>query len=171
MATETIVIDGKETKTLAQRLRPGLRAIIVGINPSPVSVLAGHYYQGQLGKRLWQCLLEHGILKDLPNGMEDDAAFDQGIGFIDVVRIPTARAAELKREELTAAIPGFIERLMPYCQDDPLILFVFKTAEDLVGPSLRSRGFRTRRLPAPYLEQGKIDAIMNDIKIELARRS
>lgn len=103
--------------------------------------------------------------------MEDEAAFDQGIGFVDVVRTPTARAAELKRAELTAAIPGFTERLMPYGQDDPFILFVFKTAEDLVGQSLWSRGFRTRRLPAPYLEQGKIDAIMNGIKIALARRS
>jgi G:T/U-mismatch repair DNA glycosylase len=109
MATETIVIDGKETKTLAELLRPGLRAIIVGINQSPVSVLAGHYYQGQLGKRLWRRLVEQGILENLPDGREDDAAFDQGIGFADVVRIPTARAAELKRHEIVAAIPGFIE--------------------------------------------------------------
>lgn len=170
MATETIMIDGKQTKTLADRLRPGLRAIIAGINPSPISVLAGHYYQGQLGSRLWLRLVEHGILKDLPNGREDDAAFDQGIGFADLVRIPTARAAELKQEELRAAIPGFIERLMPYRQDDPLILFVFKAAEDLVGPSLRVRGFRMRRLPGPHSEPAKLNAIMSDIKRELAQR-
>ena len=34
---------GRETLTLADLLRPGLRAVVVGINPSPVSVAAGHY--------------------------------------------------------------------------------------------------------------------------------
>jgi hypothetical protein len=47
---------GQQVETLADLLRPGLRAICVGINPSPVSVAAGHYYQGQIGRRFWQRL-------------------------------------------------------------------------------------------------------------------
>jgi hypothetical protein len=34
---------GEKAETLADLLRPGLRAVVVGINPSPVSVAAGHY--------------------------------------------------------------------------------------------------------------------------------
>jgi len=47
---------GEKVETLADLLRPGLRAVIVGINPSTVSVEAGHYYQGTLGKLLWKRL-------------------------------------------------------------------------------------------------------------------
>jgi TDG/mug DNA glycosylase family protein len=139
MAIETILIGGEEVNTLAERLRPGLRAIIVGINPSPVSVLAGHYYQGQLGKRLWQRLVTHDILKDLPLGKEDDAAFSQGFGFADLIRRPTPTSAELTRAEIAAAVPGMMRRLRPYAKDNPLILFVFKAAEQAVAPSLGKR--------------------------------
>ena len=41
---------GVEVETLEDLLRPGLRAVCVGINPAPVSVAAGHYYQGRLGQ-------------------------------------------------------------------------------------------------------------------------
>ena len=37
---------GNQVQTLADLFRHGLRAVVVGINPSPVSVAAGHYYQG-----------------------------------------------------------------------------------------------------------------------------
>src|SRR5712691_1489057 len=30
--------------------------LLVGINPAPVSVAAGHYYQGRIGQRLWRRL-------------------------------------------------------------------------------------------------------------------
>ena len=42
---------GEKVVTLADLLRPGLQAVVVGINPSPVSVAAGHYYQGRSGQR------------------------------------------------------------------------------------------------------------------------
>ena len=53
LPTEPILIDGRLTETLPEYLRPGLRAVFVGLNPSPVSVAAGHYYQGKLGRRFW----------------------------------------------------------------------------------------------------------------------
>lgn len=34
----------KRVETLEDLLRPGLRAVCVGINPAPVSVAAGHYF-------------------------------------------------------------------------------------------------------------------------------
>lgn len=168
MSTELLVIDGEETRTLCEMLRPGLKAIIVGINPSPVSVLAGHYYQGQLGQRLWQRLQQHGVLHELPEGREDAEALRQGFGFTDLLRKPTARAKELTDREIAAAVPDLVARLLPFKSDDPLILFVFKQAADAVGPELEKVGFRTARLPAPFLKNEKIEAVMKQIKRALA---
>ena len=170
MPTERIVINGEEMRTLPEMLRPGLKAIIVGINPSPVSVLAGHYYQGQLGQRLWQRLQEYGVLRDLNEGQEDTCAFRQGFGFTDLLRKPTARAKELTAKEIAAAVPDLVGRLLPFRSGNPLILFVFKQAADAAGPELEKVGFRTARLPAPFLATAKIAAVMKSIKRELARQ-
>jgi len=56
MAVETIDLNGQSVETLKELLKPGLRAVFVGINPSPKSVKHGHYYQGKLGKRFWNRL-------------------------------------------------------------------------------------------------------------------
>jgi double-stranded uracil-DNA glycosylase len=167
MPIERIFVGDKEIDALAERLRPGLRAIIVGINPSPVSVLAGHYYQGRLGKLLWRRLVTHGILQPLPLGKEDDAAFAQGFGFADLIRRPTATSAELKQAEIAAAVPDLRERLRPYRQDDPLILYVFKAAEQATASFLQVDGFRTRRLPGPYFAQSEVDDAMARIARDL----
>jgi hypothetical protein len=45
---------GEDTETLEDLLRPGLRAVAVGMNPSPKSVAAGHYYQGKYGQTFFR---------------------------------------------------------------------------------------------------------------------
>lgn len=40
---------GERVVTLGDLLGPGVQAVVVGINPSPVSVAAGHYYRGGSG--------------------------------------------------------------------------------------------------------------------------
>jgi G:T/U-mismatch repair DNA glycosylase len=92
MLIEHVQIGGRRVTTLAELLRPGLRAVVVGINPSPVSVKVGHYYQGRYGKVLWKRLQAAGILHDLEPGAEDEGAFQQGFGFADVLREPTPNA-------------------------------------------------------------------------------
>jgi hypothetical protein len=44
----TIEVDGVATTTLADLPPLRDRLLFVGLNPSPVSVTAGHYHQGQL---------------------------------------------------------------------------------------------------------------------------
>ena len=100
LAVETISEYGTTLVTLKELLRPDLRAVFVGINPAPVSVAAGHFYQGRLGKRFWTRLQRYGLLSDLPPDREDEAAFVQGFGFADLVRRPTASAKELSANEL-----------------------------------------------------------------------
>src|SRR5579872_3566677 len=95
MATETIMVDGIPVVTLRELLGPSLQAVFVGFNPSPVSVAAGHYYQGRHGKTLWGRLARYGILPNAPKGAEDEHAFLLGFGFADLVRRPTASIDEM----------------------------------------------------------------------------
>jgi double-stranded uracil-DNA glycosylase len=47
---------GERVETLEDLLRPGLRAICIGINPALKSVAAGHYHRGTLGQRFFERL-------------------------------------------------------------------------------------------------------------------
>lgn len=166
MGTEYISIDGRQVETLRERLRPGLRALFVGLNPSPVSVAAGHYYQGRLGQRLWARLEKFQIASSLRPGFEDDDAFSQGYGFTDVVRRPSARAADLTTNECRAGSLDLLHRL-EVIGDKPLIVWVFKAAQDHAGPLLQSAGFETIRMPGPFAAKGDERMVMEHIRERL----
>lgn len=149
MATEHILINGQLTETLREHLVPGMRAVFVGLNPSLVSVKAGHYYQGQLGRRLWDRLREFGLVPWDEFGTEDDFAIKLGFGFADLVRRPTPRAACLTTVEKVQGAADLLTRLRSL-PDRPPIVFVYKEAWYFAGPGLEEVGFRTLRLPGPY---------------------
>jgi TDG/mug DNA glycosylase family protein len=88
----TIDIDGVPTTTLAD-LPPMRDALLfVGLNPSPVSVEAGHYHQGPLGQRFWRRLMRAGILPATTRlETADDALLAMGHGITDLIKRPTAR--------------------------------------------------------------------------------
>lgn len=103
--------------------RPG-GVLLVGINPAPVSVRAGHYYQGRLGQRLWERLRSVGLLDDSRHAWEDDAFVAAGNGLTDIVKRPTASAAEVTASELedgTTALRRTIRDWRP-----GLLLFAFR---------------------------------------------
>ncbi len=127
----TLEWRGEEIETLGDLLRPGLRAVVVGINPAPKSVAAGHYYQGTYGQRFFDRLRRAGALPD-GDGFEDDRAFAAGIGFTDVVKRPSAGADEVSAE-LATCRDALEDKLAVV--DAPLVIFVFKgAAEALLGP-------------------------------------
>ena len=88
----TLILDGLPVETLADiQPEPG-RLLFVGLNPSPVSVAAGHYHQGRLGRQLWRRLVTATILSpgtDLDTA--DDALAAAGHGITDLLKLPTAR--------------------------------------------------------------------------------
>jgi double-stranded uracil-DNA glycosylase len=86
---------GTRVDTLADLLPSSTRAVIIGVNPAPISVEAGHYYQGQLGQRLWQRLERCGLLIRTVGQWEDDDAVAAGFGFTDIVKRPTSSAGAL----------------------------------------------------------------------------
>lgn len=154
---------GDEVETLADLLRPGLRAAIVGINPSPKSVAAGHYYQGSFGLRLWTRLTMTGLLPQ-GDGFDDDRAFSQGIGFTDLVKRPTARSTDVRTDEIEHGRVLLEEKLAALFV--PLIIFAFKAAATpLLGRfdghgSLGGRrlaGARIFVMPGPMERTDRVD--------------
>jgi double-stranded uracil-DNA glycosylase len=153
---------GRPVETLEDLLRPGLRAVSIGINPAPTSVSQGHYYQGRLGQLFYERLRRSGILPRA-RGWEDDLAFEGGIGFTDVVKRPTARASEVRPDEFThgrEALRRKIDAASPQ-----LLIFTFKKAvEALFGPVvgnglLAGRTFGGAAvfvMPGPYAPRAEV---------------
>lgn len=147
---------GSTVTTLADLLRPGLKAVTVGINPAPVSVAAGHYYQGSAGQTFYRRLT---VVDLLPpgGGFEDDRAFAAGIGFTDVVKRPTGNANQVSPHELVVGRRILEDKLRAL--EVPLVIFTFKKAAtsvlgDFPGhgllPTARLAGGRVFVMPGPY---------------------
>lgn len=86
--------------TLPHFLRPGLRIVFIGYNPSIYSAEAGHYY-ARPGNAFWRQLSASGLAgRDV--GPQDDALLmdEAGIGFTDLCPRPTVRANELSGSEI-----------------------------------------------------------------------
>jgi tryptophan synthase beta chain len=166
MAIEEILLDGQKIVTLRELLRPGLRCVFVGLNPAIKSACVGHYYQGRLGKRFWNRLVEHQILPSLPEAAEDEAAFALGYGFADLVRRPTRSSDELTKGELSQAVDNLRERL-ERTGDRPPLVFTYKKAWNYAGTRLEQIGYRVYTMPSPYETKQFADDQMNDLRVAL----
>jgi TDG/mug DNA glycosylase family protein len=89
-------------ETLPDYLAPGLRLLLVGINPSVYSVRQGHYFARKTS-RFWPAFSHSRLSQEARTalgrdelGPEDDARLlELGIGFTDVVKVPSANAAQV----------------------------------------------------------------------------
>jgi TDG/mug DNA glycosylase family protein len=179
VSSHRVVVDwmGKRVETLEDLLRPGLRAVCVGINPSQVSVEAGHYYQGRLGKLFFARLREVGLLPANAAGFEDDALYAEGVGFTDIVKRPTARAQELRLKEFEYGRSALVEKLTD--AGAPLVIFTYKkTAEVLLG-RFGGSGLLPARdalpgdlyvMPGPYARGNEVAAKLGELRDYLTRR-
>ncbi|MBA2618199.1 MAG: G/U mismatch-specific DNA glycosylase [Rubrobacter sp.] len=96
-------------------LRPGLKLVFCGYNPSLRSGATGYHY-AHPGNRFWRVLYAAGITERLYKPEEDGALLDRGIGFTNLCLRPTRRADELTRGEILAgsdALRTTLERLKP----------------------------------------------------------
>ena len=130
---------GEQVTTLEDLLRPGLMATCVGINPSPVSVEAGHYYQGRAGQRFFARLRQAGVLPASESGYEDDAALAADIGFTDIVKRPTASAEAVRRDEFEYG-RALLQEKLEMCRPG-LVIFTFKKAAQVLFGPFAGNGF------------------------------
>ena len=143
--------------------------MLVGVNPAPVSVAAGHYYQGRLGQRLWTRLERVGLLEGACPGREDEAFSQSGHGLTDIVKRPTVSAGEIASQEFKNNVAELRRKIVEWRPG--LILFAFKEpATRLLGASIRPGvGPELERVPTfllsgPYAPRAQTEAVDNELR-------
>ena len=160
---------GEQVETLEDLLRPGLRAVCIGINPAPTSVQAGHYYQGRLGQQFYERLRRVALLPHA-SGWEDDLAFEIGIGFTDIVKRPTAKASELRPDEY--AHGRDLLRAKLHATEPGLVIFTFKKTTEVLLGAIAGNGLIAGRelagapvfvMPGPYAPRGEVETRLGEL--------
>jgi TDG/mug DNA glycosylase family protein len=162
---------GSPVETLADLVPTQTRLVSVGINPAPISVAAGHYYQGALGRRLFDRLRQVGLLPAQADGWDDDEACKRGVGFTDIVKRPTRSSSEVSRAELRHGAEVLAGKLARW--EAPLVVFAFKNAATQLLGRFDGNGFvadlRVGRsdvfvMPGPYESRQKVDHTLESLR-------
>jgi mismatch-specific thymine-DNA glycosylase len=125
-----ITVNGKSHDTLADILPDSgqLKILFIAKTPAPVSVDAGHYFQGRQGKMFWNKLADYGIL-NVPSGrFEDEYLTINNYGLTDIVKVPRNYGNEPSDEEYKNGVQrilNLIEKRKP-----KVIVFVYKKVLD-----------------------------------------
>lgn len=82
---------------------PGMRLLLVGINPGRRSAETGRHFAGP-GNRFWRALHAAGITPVLLDATRQGELVPLGIGITNLAARPTERASELHRSELRAGV-------------------------------------------------------------------
>ena len=169
----TIEIDGRDVETLADLPPLRDRLLFVGLNPSPVSVTAGHYHQGRLGRSFWGRLMTAGIIprtSDLDTA--DDALVAAGHGITDLLREPTARD-EASDAALTAGVGPLWQKIAIW--RPAAVVFIYKRAAAISAgralteswghlPGVALAGRPCFLMPGPYAPVEQVDEGLNFLR-------
>jgi len=92
-------------------LRPGLKLVIVGINPGLRSGATGHHY-AYPGNHFWPLLYLSGLLPEPLTYIEDNRALEFDIGLTNLCDRTTRSADELTQDELAQGATQLREKLL-----------------------------------------------------------
>jgi TDG/mug DNA glycosylase family protein len=169
----TLVVDGRPVDTLADLPPLRDRLLFVGLNPSPVSVAAGHYHQGTLGRTFWRRLVRATILPaETEIATADDALVAAGHGITDLLKVPTPRD-DASDAALTAGVGPLWQKVAIW--RPAAVVFVYKRAAEaaagrrldevwgqLAGVALSGRPCFL--MPGPYAPREQVDAGLNFLR-------
>jgi TDG/mug DNA glycosylase family protein len=79
-------------------IKPGLRVLLVGINPGIRSAITGHHFAGY-SNRFWKLLFESGLVPEPITAQEDRRLPEWGFGVTNVIARPSAGIDSLSRTE------------------------------------------------------------------------
>ena len=108
----TVEVTVRRAWSLADRVGPGMRLLVCGLNPSPYAADHGIAF-GRPGNRFWPALLAAGLAR--VDRDPDAALAEHGIGFTDLVKRTTRTAAELDAAEYRTGAER-LERLVRWLE-------------------------------------------------------
>jgi len=169
----TILADGSTVETLADLPPLRGRLLFVGLNPSPVSVEAGHYFQGRLGQLFWRRLMTAAILPaDTPIASADDALVAAGHGVTDLLKIPSPRD-EASDAILRSGVGPLWQKVAIW--RPAAIVFVYKRAAEIVAArqlaepwgqltGVAMSGRPCFLMPGPYAPPAEVTPALNFLR-------
>lgn len=83
---------------LVDRIEPGVRVLLIGINPGVMSATTGHHFAGPTN-RFWGLLYESGIVPEPVTHEDDDRLPQWGIGMTNLIARPSPGIDVLKPQE------------------------------------------------------------------------
>jgi len=169
----TIDLDGSPVDTLADLPPLRDRLLFVGLNPSPVSVEAGHYFQGRRGRTFWRPRIK--APKHPPATQKENphqALVAAGHGLTDLHRRPSPRD-DATDATLRAGIGPLWHKISVW--RPAAVVFVWKRAAEIAagrrldepwgqlhGVALSGRPCFL--MPGPYAPTAEVDAGLNLIR-------
>lgn len=154
------------------------RAMVVGLNPAPVSVEAGHYYQGRTGQRQMGRLAAADVFEPPRSGtFYEETALSSGIGFTDIVKRPTSGEKDVGPDELRHGQRLLARELE--ARGVGLIVCVFRHPVIALRGAAGPPGFqKTRttwgaevfRMPGPFAPAPEATAAMQTLRERLRGR-
>jgi TDG/mug DNA glycosylase family protein len=169
----TLTIDGASVETLADLPPLRDRLLFVGLNPSPVSVSAGHYHQGRLGRTFWRRLMTAGVVPAAtPVETADDALMAAGHGITDLLKVPTARD-EATDAALTAGVGPLWQKIAIW--RPAAVVFIYKRGASISAgrtlteswgqlPGVALAGRPCFLMPGPYAPTEQVDEGLNFLR-------
>jgi TDG/mug DNA glycosylase family protein len=98
---------------LKDRIRPGVRVLLVGINPGVRSALTGHHFAGY-SNRFWKLLADSGLAPGPITYQDDDRLPEWGLGITNLVPRPTRGIDELTAHEYLAGRRALERKIRRY---------------------------------------------------------
>jgi len=127
-----IIVNGVKYSTLMDILpeKGKLEILFIAKTPAPISVDAGHYFQGKQGTMFWNKLNEYEIL-EVPYGkFADEYLLSNNYGITDIVKVPREFGNEPSKEEYIEGLNRILEIIKKY--EPKIIVFVYKKVLDKI---------------------------------------
>jgi TDG/mug DNA glycosylase family protein len=154
-------------------LAPGLKLIIVGINPGIRSGATGHHYAFP-GNHFWPLMYESGLLPERLTYENDYRALEYGIGLTNLCDRTTREATDLTREELAEGALNLRAKLLRFqpavvCFNGMSIYRAFSNVRKVV-PGLQEERLGRSRLFVVPSSSGRTAAYPRPRKLEYFRQ-
>ncbi len=137
------------TQDVPDHLAPGLKLVIVGINPGLRSGATGHHY-AYAGNHFWPLLYASGLIPEPLTFAEDGRVLEYGIGLTNLCHRTSREANELSREELAEGAASLRAKLELY--RPRVVCFNGMGIYDAFVPQLRPIGAPRRARITPGLQ-------------------